>query len=163
MSSLGHESTVPSGIDFETLNDPTASGDDTRYGRSKLANILFGKALARRLAQEKVFVNITHPGCVETEASLHGLVPKEGESIVERLQRNLEGFVSRFFDYSARAAALTPLYLGTSPEIEEKDIRGRYFIPIANEIQPSLHARNEDLQEKLWTFSESLAKEKTLN
>ncbi|KAF8919110.1 hypothetical protein BGZ58_004683 [Dissophora ornata] len=56
--------------------------------------------------------------------------------------------------------ALTQLYLATSPEIENLDIRGRYFIPIANEIRPSAYSYDEELQEKMWTFTEDLVKEK---
>ncbi|KAF9083209.1 hypothetical protein BGX27_004222 [Mortierella sp. AM989] len=56
--------------------------------------------------------------------------------------------------------SLTQLYAATSPEIEDGDLRGRYFIPIANEILPSGYARDEKLQEKLWDFSENLVKEK---
>ncbi|KAF8922789.1 hypothetical protein BGZ58_003781 [Dissophora ornata] len=54
LSSMGHESTVAEGIDFDTLNDETKSSAMSRYGRSKFANILFTKALARRLENEKV-------------------------------------------------------------------------------------------------------------
>ncbi|KAG0040637.1 hypothetical protein BGZ83_002476 [Gryganskiella cystojenkinii] len=152
VSSLGHESTPPGGIDFETLNDGPAD-IGRRYGRSKLANVLFGKALARRLAQENVFVNITHPGCIAREDDQN---QEPGQGLLQGIVKVIDGF----FDFPARTCALTPLYLATSPEIESKDIRGRYFIPIANEIQPSAYANDEALQEKLWTFSESLAQEK---
>ncbi|KAF9977060.1 hypothetical protein BGZ73_007174 [Actinomortierella ambigua] len=107
---MAHEISVPSGIDFETLNDETASNGWLRYARSKLANVLFGQDLARRLAEEKVCVNIVHPGPL--------------------------------VDMPA-----------TSPEIEEKDIRDKYFIPVANQIQPNPFANDMALQTRLWDYS----------
>ncbi|KAF9092038.1 hypothetical protein BGX23_004678 [Mortierella sp. AD031] len=56
LSAMAHEF-VPkkmNGIDFDTLNNETKTTSLDRYARSKLANVLFGKALARRLANEKV-------------------------------------------------------------------------------------------------------------
>lgn len=127
---MGHECTVPGGIDFDTLNDQSKSSPLTRYGRSKLANILFGRALARRLANERVYVNIAHPGLVKTELMGHA---NEAKSLA-----------TMFFDIMTNTVAMTPergaltqLFLATSPEIVNKDIRGRYFAPIANEYHPS--------------------------
>ncbi|KAK3830136.1 MAG: hypothetical protein JOS17DRAFT_747081 [Linnemannia elongata] len=153
LSSMGHECTVPGGIDFDTLNDQSKSDPLTRYGRSKLANILMGRALARRLANERVYVNVAHPGLVKTELMGHA--------------NEIKSFSTKFFDILTNTVAMMPetgaltqLYLATSPEIENKDIRGRYFAPIANEYQPSSYARDDKLGEKLWTFSEQLAREK---
>ncbi|KAF9089259.1 hypothetical protein BGX29_012138 [Mortierella sp. GBA35] len=56
--------------------------------------------------------------------------------------------------------ALTQLYLATSPDVEEKDIRGKYYMPIANPIEPTAISKDEALQDKLWTFSENLVREK---
>lgn len=130
LSSMGHECTVPGGIDFDTLNDQSKSDPLTRYGRSKLANILMGRALARRLANERVYVNVAHPGLVKTELMGHA--------------NEIKSFSTKFFDILTNTVAMMPetgaltqLYLATSPEIENKDIRGRYFAPIANEYQPS--------------------------
>ncbi|KAI1314549.1 hypothetical protein EDD11_002024 [Mortierella claussenii] len=154
LSSMGHQSTVPGGIDFETLNDESKSKPHTRYGRSKLANILFAKELARRLKDEKVYVNAVHPGFVSTELSRHA------STVYGAVAGVFERGVTAVAAMNPKKGSLTQLYAATSPEVEEKDIRGRYFIPIANEIQPSAYARDEELQEKLWTFSEDLVREK---
>ena len=37
------------------------------YGQSKIAQILFTRALARRLEGTKVTVNVLHPGVINTE------------------------------------------------------------------------------------------------
>ncbi|KAF9103358.1 hypothetical protein BGX29_003450 [Mortierella sp. GBA35] len=156
LSSFTHE-LVPkkmNGIDFDTLNDETKSDGWERYHRSKLANALFGKALARRLASEKVYVNILHPGLVATKLTKNNKVEKV--TFRDRVFKLLTSAVA----VTPEVGALTQLYLATSPEVEEKDIRGRYFIPVAKEIQPSPYARDEELQEKLWAFSERLVREK---
>ncbi|OAQ32837.1 NAD(P)-binding protein [Linnemannia elongata AG-77] len=156
LSAIAHEMTPPSmgGIDFNTLNDPTKADNWDRYARSKLANVLFGKALARRLANEKVWVNIAHPGIVKTNLS-----KSTKDSMGESLGKLID-VVSSVTAMTPEKGALTQLYLATSPEVENKDIRGRYFIPTANEIQPTAESRDEELQERLWTFSENLAREK---
>lgn len=64
-----------SGVDIELINDPTSVGNTgantasivTRYGRSKLYNILSTKALARKLENESVYTNVDHLGTVHTE------------------------------------------------------------------------------------------------
>lgn len=133
LSSIAHEMTPPSmgGIDFDTLNDSTKIDNWDRYARSKLANILFAKALARRLANEKVWANAAHPGAVNTN-----LNRSAKETMGETLGNLMDG-VASVAAMRPEVGALTQLYLATSPEVENKDIRGRYFIPIANEIQPS--------------------------
>ncbi|KAG0060252.1 hypothetical protein BGZ90_004110 [Linnemannia elongata] len=142
------------GIDFDTINDETKSGSWDRYARSKLANVLFGKALARRLANEKVWVNVAHPGYVATNLS------RSTKDVWGNFADKVFRLITKIVAMSPRVGALTQLYLATSPEIESKDIRGRYFIPIANEIKPIHYASDVDLQEALWVFSEKLAKEK---
>jgi len=57
--------------------------------------------------------------------------------------------------------ALTQLYLATSPEVVEKDIRGRFFVPTADEQELNSDALDVDLQEELWAYSEKVVKEKT--
>lgn len=41
------------------------------YGRSKLANVLFTRALARRLKEKKVYANVCHPGGIHTNLARH--------------------------------------------------------------------------------------------
>ncbi|KAF9125683.1 hypothetical protein BG015_004847 [Linnemannia schmuckeri] len=154
LSSMAHEMAPRGGIAFDKLNDEKALSSMTRYGQSKLANLLFGRALAQRLIKEKVFVNIAHPGYVDSN-----LANRTGETYGSFTGR-MSTVAPKVFGMKPKEGALTQLYLATSSEIEEKDLRGRYFIPIAKEIQPTSYGRNVDLQEKLWTFSDNLVKEK---
>ncbi|KAF9199297.1 hypothetical protein BGZ59_004057 [Podila verticillata] len=153
-SSLGHEGHPKGGIDFESINDEKASDPVSRYGRSKLANILFGKALARRLKDERVYVNIVHPGYVATELTRHG------EDTFGKATAVFFEYLTMVMAMKPEVGALTQLYCATSPEIENKDIRGKYFIPIANELDPNPIAFDEDLQERLWSWTENIVREK---
>ncbi|KAG0042832.1 hypothetical protein BGZ83_012133 [Gryganskiella cystojenkinii] len=154
LASIGHEMTVNKGVDFETLNDASKSNPTSRYGRSKLSNILFGKALARRLKDEKVWVNMPHPGFVYTDLARNN-------------KDSLGAVAAGAYDLAGKICAATPevgclnqLYCATSPEVVEKDIRGQYLVPVGNICRPSHYALDEELQEQLWTFSENLSKEK---
>ena len=48
----------------------------------------------------------------------------------------------------------------TSPEVEEKNFRGEYFVPYGKKATPSALARDEALAKKLWDFSVDLVKER---
>ncbi|KAF9321852.1 hypothetical protein BG003_010876 [Podila horticola] len=143
-----------SGVDIELINDPTSVGNTgantasivTRYGRSKLYNILSTKALARKLENESVYTNVDHLGTVHTEFARNEVVDM------------LTGAV---FFYDAKAACLTQVYCAISPEIVNKGIRGRYFIPIANELRPNSAAEDVEAQEALWAYSERLIQDKS--
>ena len=60
-------------FDFENMNsiDPSRYSTNVTknagYGQSKIAQILFTRALARRLEGTKVTVNVLHPGVINTE------------------------------------------------------------------------------------------------
>ncbi|KAF9317092.1 hypothetical protein BG003_001204 [Podila horticola] len=154
IGSLAHEVHPRGGIDFKTINDVKASSAVQRYGRSKLANLLFAKALAQRLKDERVYVNIAHPGIVATELN------RQGAETFGKFITTLIDTMVKVVAMKPEVGALTQLYCATSPDIEKKDIRGKYFIPIANELDPNPLVFDEDLQERLWTWTENLVQEK---
>lgn len=119
------------GIDFDSINDEKTSNPGARYGRSKLANLLFDKALERRLKDERVYVNIVHPGFVATELN------RSSQATFGRTGGFLVEYVTKIAGMAPEVGALMQLYCATSPDIENKDIRSKYFIPIANELDPS--------------------------
>lgn len=61
---------------------------------------------------------------------------------------------------STEDGALTQLYLATSPEVEEKNIRGEYYVPYATREKPTGVAALEEAPLELWNFTENLLKEK---
>ncbi|KAF9949228.1 Histone deacetylase 8, partial [Modicella reniformis] len=154
LSSIGHEMTVKGGIDFDTLDERHPSNPATRYGRSKLANLLCGKALARRLANERVYVNMPHPGFVYTDLA------RNNKDSMGNIAAGVYDLAGKVCAAKPEVGCLNQLYCATSPDIEEKDLRGRYFVPVGIECRPSHFALDEELQEKLWEFSEKLMNEK---
>ena len=65
VSSLGH--TLTSKLDLDTINSEAHYSPYVAYFKSKLANVLFAKALAKRLAGSNVTANSLHPGAVVTD------------------------------------------------------------------------------------------------
>ncbi len=59
------------GISFDDLNMERSYNPQRAYAHSKLATILFIRALARRLEGTKVTVNVLHPGIVRTDLGRH--------------------------------------------------------------------------------------------
>ncbi|CAG8766652.1 33085_t:CDS:2 [Gigaspora margarita] len=149
----GHHRAPPTGIEFEKLNDPNAHNSIQRYGQSKLANILFTIELNKRLSGTNVYCNSLHPGAIKTELT-RGIVANWGswtKPIISIIQ---------LFLLTPDDGALTQLYCATSPEIEEKNFRGKYFVPFGEIEEPSAQGKDEELAKKLWDFSENLIKEK---
>ncbi|CAG8596698.1 9029_t:CDS:2 [Dentiscutata heterogama] len=148
LSSIGH-TIAQGGIEFEKLNDPNAQDSMQRYVQTKLANILFTNELNKRyLEGERVYANSLHPGLVDT-------------NMLRRNDISLpENYVSSAI--SPEDGAITTLYCATSPEIEEKNYRGRYFDPYGIEGEKSSYAKDDDLAKRLWEFTENLISEKLL-
>ncbi|CAG8530322.1 3903_t:CDS:2 [Gigaspora rosea] len=153
VSSMAHERAPPAGIEFEKLNDPNALNSFQRYYQSKLANVLFTLELNKRLSGTNVYCNSLHPGIIKTELT-RGVVADWGSWIKPFV------YISTFFMITADDGALTQLYCATSPEIEEKNFRGKYFVPYGEVSEPIAQGKDEELAKKLWDFSENLIKEK---
>ena len=93
-------------VDFDDLQLTKEYGIMTAYGRSKLANILFTRELARRLAGTGVTTNCLHPGFVAT-----GLGQRAG---------GILGWAVRFamlFAGRAERGAQTIVHLASSPDV----------------------------------------------
>ena len=69
VSSIGH--TFASKLDLDTINSEAHYSPYDAYHESKLANVLFTKALAKRLVGTNVTANSLHPGGVNTELQRH--------------------------------------------------------------------------------------------
>jgi NAD(P)-dependent dehydrogenase (short-subunit alcohol dehydrogenase family) len=110
------------------------------YGRSKLANILFTRELARRLEGSGVTVNAAHPGAVSTRLG------QQNAWWVTPVIRVL----SLFFKTPEQGAA-TSLHLARAPELAA--VSGRYFAD-CKEHRPNALACDDALAARLWMASE---------
>lgn len=134
-----------SGLDFDDLQHEKAYDGKVAYQRSKLANIYFGRVLARRWEDREVKSNTLHPGVVRTRFGQDG---------------DMSGFLSLLFKM-ARPFFLTPekgartsIYLASSPEVSETT--GRYFSK-CRPVDPSKAAQDDTAAERLWEVSADLA------
>jgi NAD(P)-dependent dehydrogenase (short-subunit alcohol dehydrogenase family) len=111
-----------------------------RYGQSKLANILFTRALAKRLAGTGVTANCFHPGFVgsgfnHNNGRLIGLIMSFG----------------RLFARTPERGADTLVWLADSPSVSNTS--GAYFMD-RREVRPSQAARDDAAAERLWQLSQ---------
>jgi NAD(P)-dependent dehydrogenase (short-subunit alcohol dehydrogenase family) len=127
-------------IDWDDLGAEKHSfSGSTAYNQSKLANVLFTKALARRLQGKGVTVNAIHPGVVTTE-----IVREYPKLLVKLFQ---------LFTISPEKGATTSIHVATSPELE--NVSGSYFAD-CKQKPASNTASDEAAQEKMWAVSEQL-------
>jgi len=134
-------------LDFDDLQAKRGYIPFRVYGNSKLANILFTKALAKRLEGTRVTANCLHPGVVATGFGHNA----------KGLFRHLVKLAAPFM-LTAEKGARTSVYLASSPEVE--GVTGEYFIK-NRKAKPSRDARDEALAERLWQVSAELTGVKT--
>lgn len=113
------------------------------YARSKLANLLFMRALARRVNGGAVTVNALHPGLVRSQLFRGFRAPA----------RALLATALWPFMRSARRGAGTSVYLAASAEIE--GLSGGYYRD-CRRVAPSAAARCDEAAARLWSESERL-------
>jgi NAD(P)-dependent dehydrogenase (short-subunit alcohol dehydrogenase family) len=129
-------------LDFSDLQSAKGYKMMRVYGRSKLANILFTRELAKRLAGTGVTTNCLHPGAVAT---------RFGDSSGGWLARLLP--VLKLFFISPEKGADTIVYLASSPEVA--DTTGAYFFE-RKITESSSAARDDAAAKRLWEASETL-------
>jgi len=112
------------------------------YGQSKLANLAFTTALARRLQGMPVTANAFHPGFVDTGFG-HG----------PTLMNRMLVVAARLFARTPEKGAETGLYLAVSPDVA--DVSGAYYAD-RKPITAKAPARDVATTERLWELSEEL-------
>jgi len=123
-------------LDFDDLQSEKGYRGFAVYGRSKLANILFTRELARRLEGTGVTANSLHPGFVAT---------RFGDNNGGRAA-SVIGFLKKFA-LTPQKGAETIIYLATSDE--PRAITGKYFQK-CRVATPSKHAQDDSSAERLW-------------
>ena len=144
VSSIAHQA-VRKGLKLEDLMyEQRPYSMMGAYGASKLANVHFTRALARRLAGSGVTVNAVHPGTVGSR------IASDGD--VDGLFTMLYQF-ARPFMMSTKKGARTSLHVATSEEGGR--ISGAYF-ERSRQARISQAARDDEAAQRLWEISEKL-------
>lgn len=139
VASAAHQGAV---LDFDDLQAEKGYAAFKVYGRSKLANILFTRELARRVKDKRITANCLHPGVVGSSF----LAGKAG----------MWGAIGRFanlFMISPEKGAQTSIYLATSNEVD--GVSGDYFDK-CRKASTSKAAQDDAVAAKLWAVSEKL-------
>jgi len=134
-------------LDFDNLQGETKFTMFGAYKNSKLCNVAFTYALARRLEGSGVTANCLHPGSVGSNFGSTG----------SRFFRTLMK-IGRPFLTSTKGGAKTSVYLATSPDVE--GVSGKYFAR-CREKSSSRASHDEQAQEQLWQLSERLTQPDT--
>jgi NAD(P)-dependent dehydrogenase (short-subunit alcohol dehydrogenase family) len=131
-------------LDFDDLQNARHYSGWVAYRRSKLANILFTRELARRLAGTGVAATCLHPGFVASNfGDRNGLLFRIGLGIAKRVMA-----------ITPAEGADTVAFLALSSEGTRAN--GAYF-ERRRELAPSAAARDDGAARRLWAASEAIA------
>ncbi|MDB5971280.1 MAG: NADP-dependent 3-hydroxy acid dehydrogenase YdfG [Hydrocarboniphaga sp.] len=142
-------------IAFDNLMGERGCRPWKAYNQSKLANLMFGRELQRRLARSGATTTavIAHPGSATTN-----LFASPGARIVKQV---LMPLASRLLFHAPDRGVLPILFAATSPDAQP----GAYYGPdgfqeIKGEVAPACvpkAARDQPAASRLWKVSESLS------
>ena len=155
---------VPRSTTFASVEELAENiGPSYLYGRSKLAQLLIVREMARRLDEGKlgsrphdsstgqtrpVLVNATHPGGVLTDQ------PKQLETAYGFIGRILRWVFSPFFVDPITMGCRSGVFSVTGRELYEgAGIHGQYIVPDKKIGQPNSKARDQEMGERLWRLS----------
>lgn len=143
VASLAHRAATR-GLDFEDLQSERRYRFFDVYAKSKLANLLFTRELARRLEGTGVTANGLHPGTIASgfardgdAKGLFGFLVKVGAPLLTTPEKGAD----------------TQTWLARAPEVAE--VTGEYFVR-RRVRRPSAHARDDAAAARLWEASERL-------
>jgi NAD(P)-dependent dehydrogenase (short-subunit alcohol dehydrogenase family) len=154
VSSGGHKTFAPKGgIDFGDLSQVESGGVWSRYGQSKLANVLHAKQLDAQYGPRgaergkgEIWCMSLHPGNIYTDLSKNAL-------LMGSLSKPLGALLNVFGVFiPAEEGAWTSVFCAASEEVKE-EMSGGYFVPIGKLDKGSKHANNMAMAEKLWKWT----------
>ena len=144
---------APSDVKFVSLDEMNQDlGPNGQYGRSKLANILYTRYLAKHLkvSHPNILVNCTHPGFVETKQSvkdIHEPYPIAGYAMSVGMSP---------FKKTQWEGAVPTMYTTT-----KTTNTGEYICPPAIPEPGSKQSQDEELGESLMKLTWQVVREKT--
>lgn len=146
VSSEAHRRAPRETIDWDNLRGERGYDPWGAYGRSKMANILFARQLARRFAGTARTANALHPGVIKTNLGRHmGAIANAGWA-----------FLSPLFFKSIPEGAATQCFVATHPSVAS--VSGQYFSH-CQIARPRPDALDDEKAKKLWEISEQIAAE----
>ncbi|XP_074115305.1 retinol dehydrogenase 13 [Cotesia typhae] len=139
-------------IKVEDLNSEQSYEAGDAYSQSKLANVLFAKELAKKLAGTGVAVNSVHPGLVDTEIMRHMSFTKSTIASVM-----IKPFFWLFIK-TPKQGAQAVLNAALNPELQK--LSGVYLsqFDIIKEEDETEEVKNTKLAEWLWVTSTKWSK-----
>jgi len=128
------------GIPYDRVRTKSGYSRLGSYSHSKLANMLFVKALERRLKERgsNVTVNAVHPGTCRTDLFAANPISNVSKGPMKSILRSPE------------EGSMTSIYLCLAPELES--VSGQYFFDQAPRT-PSAAALDVQAQDLLWEKS----------
>ena len=152
LSSSAHSYAPPKqGIIFDTLKTKAEQiSTTTRYGQSKLANLLFAQEFARRYSQ--LTVAAVHPGLVKTNLGN----TMGNSSLVLRLTWWAAGCV---VGVDVPTGTLNQLWAATAQGV----VSGEYYEPVGKLGLGKRWTNDSSLAKKLWDWTEDELKEWTVD
>ena len=140
VASIGHRRGT---LDFDDLHFRRGYFIMKAYGRSKLANVLYTRRLAQKLAGTGVTVNCLHPGSVDT--AIWSGAPGWSKPLIAVMRR--------LFFIPVEKGAQRIVDLVVDPALSETT--GKYFED-GKLVDPARLARDDALGTRLWDVSERL-------
>jgi NAD(P)-dependent dehydrogenase (short-subunit alcohol dehydrogenase family) len=138
VSSSGHQACpAMRWDDLNMLGDFSAGG---AYCQAKLANILFTRELARRVAGAGIVAQAMHPGRIASNFASHG-------------DEAMQSYMAHADTDAPDQPAKTLVWMATAPEAGRDG--GRYFHDMA-EVAPAPQALDDDAARRLWEASEAM-------
>ncbi len=128
-------------LDWDDFMAEKSYSTFSQYSRSKAANILFTRELARRVKDKRITVNCLHPGFVASD-----FLAKPGFW-------NFIKPIAYLFAIDEVEGAKTSVFLASSPEVE--GVTGKYFIK-SKEKRPRAFCEDDASATRLWELSEKL-------
>ena len=141
VSSSAHVWAPDEGIQFDNLSGESEYDPFKAYGQSKLANGLFSRELARRLADTRATSNSLHPGYIRTNLTRY-LPGGDDEDAIPGARMK-----------SIAQGAATTCYVGAHPELQ--GVTGYYFAD-CNPALPNANMQDDAMAARLWAVSEKL-------
>jgi NAD(P)-dependent dehydrogenase (short-subunit alcohol dehydrogenase family) len=145
-SGAAYRDAPQAGIEFDNLSGERGYEPRRAYGQSKLANVLFARELARRLAPTAATANSLQPGVIMTNL---GRYLPWWQVVTARL-------FGWTFMKTVQAGAATQAYVATAPALAR--VSGQFFRDCNPVIVPEGHLQDDAMAAKLWAVSEDLTR-----